>query len=116
MKKLSLFAFLLIALFSLPGLQADCGCCCCHADHCDTPQVQEADAATLKAMLEEDPFGEQEVDDATITPPAPKDAIKMQQPTVSQALLQRAGCVLISGYLMCVNCLNSLWNKVSSLY
>ncbi len=99
------------------GLRADCGCagCCQDSQSCAWP-VSQADAVTVKALLEDDPFGEQEVDDATIVPPAPKDAIEIHQPTVSQALLQRVGCTLITGYLMCIDYLNHLWEKVSSLY
>jgi hypothetical protein len=111
MKKF-LFLMICIGMSFMAEFRADCGCCCCHQGT-EEHLMCEADNATIKALLEEDPFGEPSADDL---PTAPKEPIKISSPTASQALLQRVGCTVITGYLMCVDCLAHLWRKIKSLY
>ena len=105
---------LLVSCFSFCLINADG-----QADYSDqTPAAQEQvrDDVRACAVSEEDPFGEPEIDDPTMIPVAPKEVIEVPQPTASQALLQKVGCTLIAGYLVCRKCAGRMWRKLKSVY
>ncbi|PKN03450.1 hypothetical protein CVU75_02170 [Candidatus Dependentiae bacterium HGW-Dependentiae-1] len=112
-----MYQYFLVALLSmgLSFLSVNADCCCCHDSLC-AMQGQEAENESARVLLEDDPFGEPEVDDITKVPLAPKEVIEVPQASPSQALLQRLGCTVIAGYIMCRNCASSAWRKLKSLY
>ncbi|MDZ4124527.1 MAG: hypothetical protein U1E02_10175 [Hydrogenophaga sp.] len=115
-----MFPYFLVALlfmsFSFGQINAEGCSCCCGYDSVCTTQERDAEDSNARVLLEDDPFGEPEVDDITKVPAAPKEVIEVPQASPSQALLQRLGCTVIAGYIMCRNCASSAWRKLKSLY
>ncbi len=100
------FSFVLINA----DVQVDCSSKSCAA------QEQAQNDARMCVVTEEDLFGEPEMDDPTLIPAAPNKVIEVPQPTASQALLQKVGCTLIAGYLVCRKCAGRMWRKLKSVY
>lgn len=105
--------FLLISCFSFCLINAEGAE---FSDQIAASQEQIGDDKCVSAASEEDLFGEPEIDDPTLIPVAPKEVIEVPQPTASQALLQKFGCTLIAGYLVCRKCAGRMWRKLKSVY
>ncbi len=103
---LGCFSFMLVNAHG----QADC------SDRISVSQEQVQNDVHTSAMSEDDPFGEPEIDDPALIPVAPNKVIEVPQPTASQALLQKVGCTLIAGYLVCRKCAGRMWRKLKSVY